>query len=190
MEKLCDCGCGKLVTRSPSLMKSRVYFSQACYQNAQRKQSLTSRICAKCGLTKSLADFHKRGKKSSRCHCYCKKCFNEVMVQKNHTIEYRFKHSKRQAKKRGIRWELTIKEFNLLIAQVCHYCGGSLGITGSSLDRKDNKIGYDMSNVVPCCGRCNFTKSDYFTYDEMREFLAPVLSQIRIKRGSNNALST
>ena len=89
MEKLCDCGCGKLVTRSPSLMKSRVYFSQICYQNAQRKQSLTSRVCAKCVL----------------------------------------------------------------------------------------------SNVVPCCGRCNFIKGSYFTYDEMIECLAPGLFQIRIKRG-------
>ena len=32
---------------------------------------------------------------------------------------------------------------------------------------KDNSIGYNISNIVLSCRRCNSVKSDYFTEEEM-----------------------
>lgn len=36
-----------------------------------------------------------------------------------------------------------------------------------TIDRTDNKKGYEKGNLVLCCMRCNSIKSDYFTKDEM-----------------------
>lgn len=84
----------------------------------------------------------------------------------------------RNAKTRGISWDLTWAEFLSLIAAPCHYCG----ITGANetkirtfaynkestprilrnngIDRVDNSIGYRASNCVTACKRCNQSKND------------------------------
>lgn len=57
----------------------------------------------------------------------------------------------------------------------CHYCGADIfwaeyntNTNGSNynLDRKDNAIGYSKENCVACCGRCNESKSNHFTYEQ------------------------
>ena len=57
----------------------------------------------------------------------------------------------------------------------CHYCGDTLRwreigargkFSGYNIDRKDNRIGYVKENCVPCCGRCNVSRADRFTYEE------------------------
>src|SRR5208337_1290466 len=60
----------------------------------------------------------------------------------------------------------------------CHYCNGTIawaefapGLHGTRsayyLDRKDNALGYMVTNVVVCCTRCNKIKSNQLTYEEM-----------------------
>lgn len=63
--------------------------------------------------------------------------------------------------------------------KVCFYCGRTLeeikkeddrvnrGINRFSIDRTDNKKGYEIGNMVLSCMRCNAIKSDYFTKEEM-----------------------
>lgn len=59
--------------------------------------------------------------------------------------------------------------------EYCHYCGENIiwqKVTGQpgphryNLDRKDNSIGYTQDNVVVCCKRCNFGKTNAFSYEE------------------------
>jgi hypothetical protein len=35
IEKLCDCGCGRLVRRSPADVKGHFYFSPSCYNKVK-----------------------------------------------------------------------------------------------------------------------------------------------------------
>lgn len=42
-------------------------------------------------------------------------------------------------------------------------------MTRLQVDRIDASLGYSEENVVLSCPRCNMTKSNYFTFDEMRE---------------------
>ncbi len=74
------------------------------------------------------------------------------------------------AKTRGLSWELTEQQFDLLTQSNCHYCGvPPLNIkskkryvgtfTYNGIDRKNNAIGYMETNVVPCCMDCNNAKS-------------------------------
>jgi hypothetical protein len=65
-----------------------------------------------------------------------------------------FKAAIRQAYMRGHLWELTPRQYENLIAHPCYRCGGPIG-NGVGLDRQDNKKGYSLDNVEPCCGPCN-----------------------------------
>ena len=76
---------------------------------------------------------------------------------------------KSNARDRGYEWALTKEQVRILTKQDCRYCGveprqvarGS-GMNGdyiyNGLDRVDNDRGYEVGNVVPCCGVCNSAK--------------------------------
>ncbi len=71
---------------------------------------------------------------------------------------------------------LTYEQFlKLTETTECHYCGDPIQWTkfnlsknsqASNLDRKDSAGDYTQSNVVVCCSRCNWGKSDKFSYQE------------------------
>ena len=89
-----------------------------------------------------------------------------------------FRKYKSGAKTRGYSFDLEYDLFNELITKNCHYCGvlpsrlqksyykESLSFTCNGIDRKDNEIGYTISNSVSCCFICNRAKNnldyDYF----------------------------
>lgn len=60
------------------------------------------------------------------------------------------------AKRRGITFDLTQKQFLSLWEQPCAYCGGEVHKIG--IDRVNNSVGYIISNVVSCCPQCNRLK--------------------------------
>ncbi len=71
---------------------------------------------------------------------------------------------------------ITYEEFCTLIAEGrCHYCWTPLTWSpymkktmsvAYQIDRKDNNLGYVPGNVAACCQRCNYAKSNAFTYEE------------------------
>jgi hypothetical protein len=76
-----------------------------------------------------------------------------------------------------INWLLSYEEFaSLCSIPNCHYCNINLnraeyaseaGVNSLLLDRKDSNKDYTLDNSVPCCPKCNFTKNDRVSYDEM-----------------------
>ena len=77
---------------------------------------------------------------------------------------------KKWAKEKGVEWGLTRKQANRLFKSNCHYCGAEPKNKSNSrsykesymyngLDAVDNKKGYELSNVVPCCKKCNEVKA-------------------------------
>jgi len=83
------------------------------------------------------------------------------------TLERRFRKSVRGAMDRGLEWTITWEEFEALAQRPCHYCESASPRTGSGLDRVDNRRGYTLDNVLPCCGRCNFIRGKELSVDEM-----------------------
>ena len=78
-------------------------------------------------------------------------------------------HYKMAARTRNLKFDITDEHFFELTKQPCFYCGcgpstvyldkkiyGSYTYNG--VDRIDNANGYDIDNVVPCCGTCNMMK--------------------------------
>ncbi len=85
------------------------------------------------------------------------------------------------AKERGLDFKLTEKQFKKLTQQDCHYCetkpnnivkgGGCIGeYIYNGIDRVDNKKGYVIGNVVPCCKRCNQAKRN-LTLQEYQDWI-------------------
>lgn len=113
--------------------------------------------CRKCGYTAHLKKVHDKNKKpegESAClaayQCYRNSC----------------------ARKRNIPWDISYDEWKSISTQACHYCGcppsNGTGKAGkrngkyvyNGMDRVNNDAGYTLSNVVPCCKRCNHAKCD------------------------------
>ena len=64
------------------------------------------------------------------------------------------------AMRRGIDWSLDTDQFERLtrLFSSCFYCGDSANFMG--IDRKDNHVGYTVTNAVSCCKLCNYFKCD------------------------------
>lgn len=79
------------------------------------------------------------------------------------------------AQLRGQKFFITESHFAALIKRPCYYCGAppagvhstssrsfsaADAIVYSGIDRINNRKGYVLGNVVPCCKRCNWSKRD------------------------------
>lgn len=85
---------------------------------------------------------------------------------------------KLQAKKRGLLWSITEKQFHKLTKSNCHYCDKKPNqnvyarnpehkYIYNGLDRKNTLKGYTKYNCVPCCKRCNAIKGHLVNYKQM-----------------------
>jgi hypothetical protein len=123
----------------------------------------------------------KQVQKGLRKSCGCRRDMNkykalptDVAIANSYSGRY-----KRSAKKRNINWNLPDKNFAKLIQMNCHYCGISPNLEVKSkfhkmkvngVDRKDNNLGYDIHNCLPCCQICNRAKND-LTYGEFFDYI-------------------
>lgn len=95
----------------------------------------------------------------------------------------KFKDGRNIARQTKRVWSVKYREYLKLLHSGCHYCGVSLlTIGGHSLDRIDNSKGYTEDNVLPCCGRCNQTRGNRWTVQEMEVMIKAVLSYNREKQ--------
>src|SRR5215831_11219486 len=66
---------------------------------------------------------------------------------------YRWVQTRGHARQRGLPFALSYADFVAAADGPCAYCGEPLPYL--SLDLVDNRRGYEMDNVVPCCIVCN-----------------------------------
>lgn len=89
-----------------------------------------------------------------------------------HSARKVFYDYRMRAKKKELTFFLTRATFNQIIRQDCFYCGcrpANKHVNGkdstdfliyNGIDRKDSALGYETDNIVPCCAKCNYAKSD------------------------------
>lgn len=143
-----------------------------------------------CGSIDRLArtDWLKSGSTKS---CGCILHLDTAVLPPGYTEAIRcYRHG---AKKRGYSWELSRRDaYNLMIGN-CHYCGAppknirtvdrsvdKQKFIYSGIDRKDNSIGYTLSNSVSCCARCNIAKRA-MGYTEFLDFIKSVYEHLIAK---------
>lgn len=107
---------------------------------------------------------------------------NKAQYQKYYTSHHekstsRFRDAKYRAAKRKLFFTLTLNEYEVLIKLPCYYCSGFFGhvYRGVGLDRINNSIGYELNNVLPCCGTCNVSRGDKFTPDEFKAGIKAII---------------
>ena len=79
------------------------------------------------------------------------------------TPKGRMKYYRRNAKTRGISFDLTLEQFTELWQKPCHYCGSEIKQIG--IDRINSKKGYQKGNIIPCCFKCNYMKRNWSTHE-------------------------
>jgi hypothetical protein len=79
----------------------------------------------------------------------------EYFIKRRTTIEYKYQKYIYGAKSRKYLFNLTLEDFRKILSNPCHYCGTESKI---GIDRKDNKVGYQLDNCLPCCKDCNYFK--------------------------------
>lgn len=155
-----------------------------------------------CGNDRVVEGSILRSGESISCGCY------QVDCRRKKPFESLYNRLVRTASKYNHEVQFSYEEFvKFTCEKTCHYCSGPvewnaytsqwepkrlrrvkdaeppsrIKHTGYNLDRKDNNLGYSVDNCVVCCGWCNRTKGDRFTYEEFM-LLSPVLREIQNRR--------
>lgn len=116
-----------------------------------------------------------------------------LVRQERENLRSLFKKYRAGGMKRGYEWKLTIDDFIVLTQQPCYYCGEPpsqehISLHGTTdgqpyiyngIDRVDNKRGYEIDNVVPCCKRCNYAKRDT-DGDDFKAWVAKVAKRLKL----------
>lgn len=100
---------------------------------------------------------------------------------------------KRNAISRGVDFLLDFDNFKKIIQSNCFYCGvepsnlyfkNYYDVKYNGIDRVDNKQGYNLNNVVPCCKICNIAKNNNST-EIFNNWINRLLNK-KIKEAINN----
>jgi hypothetical protein len=84
-------------------------------------------------------------------------------------IDDQWKRYLKRLPKKGGDFGLDYDEFKSFVTQPCFYCGslgtpkrkgGSDPAISNGIDRLDNRRGYYIDNIVPCCKLCNQAKKE------------------------------
>lgn len=146
---------------------------------------MSSKRCTLCGKIKPLSAFGKHSITKDGLSHWCKQCNNERSKKFRETPVGIYTNLKGQAKFFGRPLVEMVSKKNFIKwyakqPKVCVYCGikeEDLGKTDDlfnattsrlSIDRMDNEKGYVLDNMVLACRRCNYMKSNFFSFDEMK----------------------
>lgn len=145
---------------------------------------MCKKICKLCELEKSCEEFHKMKGGLYGVRTTCKECrklekieykTRDYVIEKakkfyqdnkdnirertnnhRHTLNGQYHEYKKSAKRRNLTFNLIESDCLQYFNTLCYYCNNP--IKGIGIDRVDNEIGYELSNLVPCCYRCNIMK--------------------------------
>lgn len=145
-----------LVVSEHGTINNKLYYNCQCDCGNKKVIVATS---IKNGYTKSCGCFKLE---KSRLE-YGESNFNRLFESYKHECKRR---------KKNREFLLTKDDFRKLTKQTCYYCNcvpnsilNSKLSNGpyiyNGIDRKDNSIGYILTNCVPCCTDCNRMKNDY-----------------------------
>ena len=133
---------------------------------AEKKGSKWLTLCA-CGKEKAIAATSLLNGASTSCGCFRRERITLPKSGGNRNRVFRLYES--GARRRSYTWDISIEQFEELTSANCYYCGeppravssngGKEPYIYNGIDRKDNSIGYLITNCVSCCWACNLMKS-------------------------------
>ena len=179
-----SCGCfRKEVTSSrckgPDISGQRFGRLTAIREDGRSNKSSVIWFCiCDCGESRLVSRCTLESGHTRSCGCLRSDLLIEVWSTRMPPYQHILNRARDGAIKRGFEFDLSLEFYQSLVGKDCHYCSLPLlwnarrkdkqkGRSAHNLDRKDSSLGYTESNVVPCCGTCNWIKSDVVSYDEM-----------------------
>lgn len=139
-----------------------------------------------CGIvTSTRSSFLRKGITKS-CGCFR----NTRMIDPGAALNTLFSNYKKDSKRRGYEFSLSLEEFKALTKKKCDYCGAEpyllykhkktisddRGYLYNGIDRKHNSVGYCSENCVPCCKTCNVMKGA-MELEEWKEWTRKIAMQ-------------
>ena len=129
-----------------------------------RKRLMTQYRCkCDCGKNHVVEGFYLTSGHSRSCGC-----MKARKMRPDSGMKDKFRAYKASARRKGLGFELSLKQFHTLTSSNCHYCGRvpsavwryrfAEPYTYNGIDRKNNTIGYTEANSVACCHICNDMK--------------------------------
>lgn len=197
IECLCDCGNTKII-KWTDFRRTK---SCGCFIPNKLSVSIGTKFSK---LTVVNEELSQNGARYFKCQCECGKekiiKLNSLIMKKTQSCGClqiasakskdpwlsEFNYVRNAAKKRGLAWDLTRNQFQTLCSKPCHYCNSSpsttthrKGIIKNGIDRVNNKLGYWLSNCVPCCKMCNIAKHTW-DLDEFHTWVKKIYSHMNV----------
>jgi len=146
---------------------------------------MNTKVCTKCGVEKSLSEFGKHSITKDGLNYWCRECNRKREKMWRSTPEGIYSNIKGRSnfykgRPLKISKEDFVEWYNST-PKICAYCDikeKHLSLIKDTvnartfklnIDRVVNAEGYARGNLVLCCQRCNYIKSDFFSFDQMRE---------------------
>ena len=135
------------------------------------------------------------GKLTGKCWICARKQGTKITAIKisKRPFESLFNHLLYNCKRYKKETDLTYEDFIEFTKEVeCCYCKSKIEWFENSLckngykynlDRKDSSIGYLKENIVVCCWKCNKSKSNILTYEEMKVAMKAVMEYRNARSG-------
>jgi len=146
--------------------------------------------CSKCKKVKLISEFGIASPTSSGYNSWCKQCCRDASKKHRHTPSGIYSTIKGRQKYLHKKWDSRAKPFTIKRQEFiawynaqelkCVYCNipekylyliaekyGSRW-ERLTIDCKNNDLGYSVDNIVLACDKCNITKNNMLTYEEMK----------------------
>jgi len=162
---------------------------------------MRTKTCTKCGIEKPITEFSKHKGLKDGYSYWCLKCNRDrtrIYRQTPSGIYTGIKGLQKFHNRKPVTLSRDefVKWYNSQ-PQVCHYCGihkDDLPLFAEkyhsrysrlTVDCKDNEVGYVLGNIVLACDKCNITKNNMLTYEEMlyvgQNFIKPKWEKLKPK---------
>jgi len=112
--------------------------------------------CTRCKLHKKEDEFYNSKYEKLGKDRICKLCSSFINKKQQLLPGRCFYRYKKSALIRGLEFSITKEIFLQYWKLPCEYCHSEIKTIG--LDRKNNKVGYTLENIVSCCKSCNYMK--------------------------------
>ncbi|QKF93911.1 hypothetical protein QKU48_gp0453 [Fadolivirus algeromassiliense] len=109
----------------------------------------------------------------------------QINKEKCLNINYKYNDYKREAERKGRKYELTYEQSKEYFLGNCYYCGyiACYGIQLNGIDRKDNNRDYTVDNCVTACEMCNRMKGDELDDKQFVNVCEHILTNLGIIEG-------
>lgn len=189
-----SCGCLKHVPRGSNAknllgLRFKYLFVESPNGMFKYGKSMTWNCLCDCG-NYIVATSHSltSGKISS---CGCKRDLNKFKKKEGTPLKCLYHNYKKNAKERGLAFNITIEDFKVIINKPCYYCGilplqvapswSDEKLLYNGIDRVDSNVGYEKNNIVACCYKCNYAKQS-MSIQEFKDWIIKTYNYLKSKQ--------